>query len=48
MQLLDLALRDCVKASKIIRGKLDLVQGLAVFIPSWPTRMAQYQTTPQI
>ena len=40
---LDLALKDCTKASKIIRDSLDSVQDLAVFIRSSPTRMAQYQ-----
>ena len=40
---LDLALKDCTKASKIIRDLLDSVQDLAVFIRSSPTRMAQYQ-----
>ena len=40
---LDLALKDCPKASKIIRDSLDSVQDLAVFIRSSPTRMAQYQ-----
>ena len=40
---LDLALKDCEKACKMICGTLDLVQDLAVFIRSSPTRMAQYQ-----
>ena len=40
---LDLALKDCTKASKIIRNSLDSVQDLAIFIRSSPMRMAQYQ-----
>lgn len=40
---LDLALKDCVKQSKIIHNTLGLVQELAVFIRASPTRMAQYQ-----
>ena len=40
---LDLALHDCVKESKIISDTLKVVQDLAVFIRSSPTRMAQYQ-----
>ena len=40
---LDLALHDCVKESKIISYTLKVVQDLAVFIRSSPTRMAQYQ-----
>ena len=40
---LDLALHDCVKESEIISDALKVVQDLAVFIRSSPTRMVQYQ-----
>ena len=40
---LDLALHDCVKESEIISDALKVVQDLAVFIRSLPTRMVQYQ-----
>ena len=40
---LDLALHDCVKESEIISEELKVVQDLAVFIRSSPTRMVQYQ-----